>query len=716
MTVAGKNLKKHTLSKLKELYKDGEQVDSEVFSEQRSNILLVTGNHYNRKHSLFWNRVRESRTLSNEQKLRLTRNHMYRISKIRKNLILTHCPGIQITPAMENDNQSQKAAELNQSVVEFAKVQQGMRGKTAQFASDYFDIGETVAKIWWNPAGGAFKGYNQATDEQGQPLTDEMGQPAPDHDSPVFDGSLEIEREYAFNLIRDASVKTVNESPFLTIRKMVQVEKLKEMIANIQDEEEREEKEKYINEGKDETYVIFDANKQNYQKEKGITTLKETYFRPCAQYPMGYYYIWLEGGILFEDELPFGIFPIIYEGHDEMPTSARHRSPIKQLRPYQIEINRCASSQAEVQVTMGQDKLILQAGAKLTPGEVLPGVRAYHATGRDPTILEGRTGEQWASSISANIAEMYQVAMLPEEMETKSESDPWSELFKSMKQKKKFSMDAVKFEDFMNRVWSTYLDLARHYFPDDMLIPAIGKNEIINIGEFRNTDKLSYRIKPEPMSDDAHSVMGKVLMINHVLQYASGNLDKEQVGQLIRLMPFANEEKMFQDFTMDYDRAQNLILALDRGEAPQPLIADNGPYIIKKLSARMSQPDFAILHSQIQSNYQNMISLYDQQEVQKAQKLKAMEADFIPSDGPMIKVAWYVKDPTNPARSVQATLPANAIQWLVERLTDQQGFKQPLSNMPQGEQAQMADLYNQERAQQPTANAIGMPTTRGMTL
>lgn len=708
-------MKKHTLSKLKELYKEGEQVDSEVFSEQRSNILLVTGNHYNRKHSLFWNRVREARTLTNEQKLRLTRNHMYRISKIRKNLVLTACPGVHIQPAMENDNQSQKSAELNQSVVEFAKVQQNMSSKTQNFASDFFDIGEVVAKIWWNPMGGSFKGYNQAMSDDGQPMMDEMGQPAPDQESPVFEGSLEIERDYAFNMLRDASVKTVAESPFLTLRKMVQVEKLKEMVQGLPDEE-REEKEKYINEGKDETYVIFDANKQNYQKEKGITTLKETYFRPCGQYPMGYYYIWVEGGILFEGELPFGIFPIIYEGHDEMPTSARHRSPIKQLRPYQIEINRCASSQAEVQVTMGQDKLILQAGAKLTPGEILPGVRAYHATGRDPTILEGRTGEQWANSIAANISEMYQVAMLPEEMETKAESDPWSELFKSMKQKKKFAMDAMKFENFMIKLWATYLDLARHYFPDDMLIPAIGKNEIINISEFRNTDKLSYRIKPEPMSDDANSIMGKVLMINHVLQYASGSLDKEQVGQLIRLMPFANEEKMFSDFTMDYDRAQNLILALDRGEGPAPLIADNGPYIIKKLSARMSQPDFVILHSQIQQNYNNMISLYEQQETQKAQKLKAMEADFIPSGGAMIKVAWYVKDPTNPARAVQATLPAEAVQWLVERLTDQQGFKQPLSGLPQGNQAEIADIYNKERAAQPMANAVGMPTTRGMTV
>lgn len=706
---AGIPVKKHSVSDLLQMYKESEQCDSEVFAEQRSNLLLVSGNHYNRKHSQFWDRIRQSRTLSNEQKLRLTKNHIYRISKIRKNLILTHAPGVQILPAMENDNQSQKAAELNQSVWQFAKVQQNMKIKTQQFASDYFDIGEVAAKVWWNPNGGAFKGYNQAVDpETGQPLVDESGALSPDTDSAVFEGSLEIERIFTFNLLRDPNCKTMDESPYWSIRKMAKVDLLRSLVP------EDDERQKFLAESKDETYVVFDANKQNYQREKGITTLKETYFRPSKQYPMGYFYIWVDAGILFEGELPFGIFPLIYEGHDEMPTTARHRSPIKQLRPNQIEINRASSAQGEVQVTMGQDKIIMQAGAKLTPGEVLPGVRAYHATGRDPTILEGRTGEQYVNYIAANITELYQIAMIPEEMETKQESDPWAELFKSMKQKKKFVMDAEKFEGFQCRLTNLYLDLARHYFPDDILIPAIGKSEIVNISEFRNTEKLSYKIKAEPMSDDMHTVMGKTLMINHILQYSSGNLEKEDIGKLIRLMPFANEEKSFDDFTLDYDRAENMILALDRGEAPKPNQSDKGPYLIKKLSARMSKADFQFMHTQIQANYQNMIAVYEQMESEKARQLKAMEADFIPTDGPMIKVAWYIKDPTNPSRSVQATLPANAINWLVERLTDQQGFTNPLKSLPEGNQAEIAQIYNQQSAAQQPPSAVGMPTNRGI--
>lgn len=709
-------MKKHKVSELVQLYKEAQEIDSDIFAEQRSNVLLVSGQHWNKKNSRFWNdRIRDNRSLTNEQKLRLTKNHIYRVSKIRKNLLLTHSPGVRILPAQESDNQSQKSAELNQSVWEFIKYQQKMKTKTQQFASDYFDIGECAAKVWWNPDGGELKGYGQKVDELGEPVFNEDGTPAQDDENPIFSGELEIERVFAFNLLRDPNAVDMHKSPYLIYRKMIPLDDLKKMF------DEEDERQKFLVEGKDETYVIFDYNKQNYRREKNVTTLKEIYFRPCQKYPNGYFYIFVEAGILFEGELPYGIFPIEYEGHDENPTTARHRSPIKQLRPYQVEINRAASAQAEVSIVHGQDKLILQAGAKLTPGEILPGVRAYHATGRDPVILEGKTGEQWAGYISANIAELYQAAMLEEEAQEKSsgDGDPWAQLFRSMKQKKKFVMDAEKFEGFLCRVANLALELARHYLPDDMLIPAVGKNEIINLSEFRTTSKLSYSIKAEAVSDDLETMFGKILSINHILQYTSGQLEREDIGKLIRLMPFANEEKAFDDFTLNYDRASNLILALERGESPEPLQSDEGPYLIKRISNRMAMPDFPFLDPQIQENFRNMVQIYEQLEAEKAQQLKAMEADFIPTDGPQIKVQWYIKDPTNPNRSIQATLPANSINWLVQRLSDQSGFKQMNERLNSGSQANIAELFNQgqQEQQQPAnpAEAPGMPTNEGFT-
>jgi hypothetical protein len=360
----------------------------------------------------------------------------------------------------------------------------------------------------------------------------------------------------------------------------------------------------------------------------------------------------------------------------------------------------------------------MQAGAKLTPGELLPGVRAYHITGRDPVILEGRTGEQWTNYIQSNIAEMYRAAMIEEESQEKDSAngDSWAQLYRAMKQKKKFAMDAGKFEGFLQDLANLYLELAKKYYPDDMIVYSIGKSEAINIAEFKSTEKNCYRIKAEPMGDDLESVMGKMLSINHILQYNSNQLEREDVGKLIRLMPFANQEKSFDDFTLDYDRATNMILALDRGENPQPLQTDKGPYMIKRLSNRTAMSDFPTLHPQIQMNYKNMINLYQQMEAEKARQMKAMEADFIPTDGPNIKVAWYIKDPTNPSRSIQATLPANAINWLVQRINDQQGLKSEIAALNSGDQNAIAGMYNQQHgiAQSPGDKpGIGMPTNKG---
>jgi hypothetical protein len=267
-----------------------------------------------------------------------------------------------------------------------------------------------------------------------------------------------------------------------------------------------------------------------------------------------------------------------------------------------------------------------------------------------------------------------------------------------------------------------YLDLFRQYAPDDVAIPAVGKTEIINISELRSTTKLSYMIKAEPMSDDLESMFGKILSINHILQYSGGQLEREDIGKLIKLLPFANEEKAFDDFTLDYTRSENMMLALDRGDTPTPISSDKGPYMIKRLANRMAMADFQFLNPQIQTNYDNMIKIYEEMEAEKAEKMKAMEADFIPSQGAMIKVGWYVKDPTNSKRSIQATLPAQAIEWLVQRLQEQGGFKQPLEGLDSGAQAEIAQMYldkqkqqpQQQQPQQPDAmDAPGLPTNRG---
>lgn len=669
-------MKKYEIADLNKLYKEADEVDKEIFADQRSNLQLVVGEHYSRRNSRFWDTVREARTLSQDQKLRLTKNHIYKISKIRKNVLLSHAAGVTITAANESELQDQKSAELNKAVWEYAKKKHNLRKRTHEWVSDYFDIGEVATKIYFDPTAGTFQGYKQKISDAGIPEFEADGVTPVQGDEAIFSGDIRFEKLYAFNLLRSPHAKTMEESPYLIIRKVVSADDLMKMVKGDED------KEKMVAPTKDEEYIVFDSAKQNYMRDKGVTTLREYYFRPCPQYPEGYFYITVEAGVLWEGPLPYGIFPIVYQGHDEIATIPRHASPIKQFRPYQIEINRTASKISEHHITLGDDKLVLVNGSKLSKGSEFPGIRSMTVTGQAPTVIAGRSGEQYFPYLEQQISELYNIADIPEELEEKQGGgDAWGELFKSARHKKKFIIDAEKFEFFLQSVCETYLALAKHYFDDATIIDMVGRNERINISEFKNTSPQSYQITVTPMSDDMETMMGKQLMLNHILQYSSNSLGKEDIGKLIRLMPYANNEQSFDDFTLSYDRATNMILQLDRGQAPTPNMYDDGPYIIKRLTARMVQADFEFLDPQIQQNYKDTVSLYEDMEAEKQRKIQAAEADFIPTQGANIKVAWYIPDPTNKSRSIQATLPAQAIEWLVKRLEDQGAGQAQLQSM-----------------------------------
>lgn len=685
---------KPSIDQLNKMFSEGETVDGDLFAEQRSNILLASGEHYSKKNSKWWNRIRESKELVNDQKLRLTKNHIHKIIRVYQNQILAQAPGVQPTPNNPKELQDQKAAELNKAVWEFAKIEQGLKMKVHSWCKDFTEIGECATKIYWDPHAGRFIGYEQEVGENG-PVFDEQGKPKSSGKA-VFSGALVFERILGFNLVRPAEAKTMTEARWLCIRKMVDVDELKSLVGD------DEEKKKKIAATQDETFFVFDGAKSNYTKSEKQALVKEFYFRPCYEYPNGWFAITTGEVILAEGELPFGIFPIVYEGMDEIQTTPRHRSLIKQLRPYQYEINRSASKMAEHQVTLGDDKVILQNGAKVTSGPNLPGIRTMFVTGQAPTILEGRAGAQFLDYMTSQITEMYQVAGVTEEMAEKEGGDAFASLYRSIREKKQFSLYAEKFENFLVNVCKTYLELAKQYFDENMLIPAIGKAEHINIAEFKSQEPLCYQIKVEPMSEDPTTMMGRHLVLNHILQYVGPNLQKDDIGKIIRQMPFANHEESFSDLTLDYDAATNIILALDRGEEPPISKNDNGEYILKRLAARQKQSDYRLLSPEIQGRYDQTIAMYEDLEAQKLEAIKAAQNEFIPANGAAIKCDYYIPDPTQPTRSIRATVPAESLDWLIKRLAEQGTSQEQLNLQTRQVQAEIARRITPQAPQQPS--------------
>jgi hypothetical protein len=106
------------------------------------------------------------------------------------------------------------------------------------------------------------------------------------------------------------------------------------------------------------------------------------------------------------------------------------------MRPYQAEINRTASKIAEHQITLGDDKLILTNGSKVTSGNSIPGIRTVNVTGKEPTVLEGRDGSQFVPYMESQINELYKVMMVDEDSEQQQGPlDPHALLFRAASQK-----------------------------------------------------------------------------------------------------------------------------------------------------------------------------------------------------------------------------------------------------------------------------------------
>jgi hypothetical protein len=708
-------MEKHDSAKLLELYNAADLADKEVFAEMRSNILLISGDHYTKKGSKFWNRIKDDRALSQEQKLRLTKNHIQKIQKIYANQIVSSAPGVECSPHNEKELSDQKAAELHQAVWVDGKQRHRLEEKVSTWADDFTGIGEVHTKIIFDPNAGEFKGYEQEVNPEGYPvfthpvteedtiepqsLHPETGQLL-DHEpkasqKAIFTGSLMFKPLYGFNLLRAPNASDLDESPYLITREMVETDHI---LAMIPEGDERREK---IKESADQTYVIFDTQKAGYSQRKGQTMWKEFYFRPCPQYPTGYFYHVADQEIIFEGELPGGIFPIVSEPFEKLPTSPRGRSPVKTMRPYQVEINRAASKIAEHQITLGDDKLIMMAGSKLSQGTAVPGVRGLTVTGSPPTILPGRDGSQYTAYMTSQIEELYNVMMVNElEVEKNGQLDPYALIFRSASQKQRFSRNIGRFEAYLKRVAETYLELQRLYLDDQAIIPIIGKKEQANIAEYKKSTKLACQIKLEAQSEDIESKLGKQLVLNHVLQYGAGKLEREDIGKIYRLMPYGNNEEMAADLTIDWDSGSNMLLALDRGELPEPSMYDTKPYMVKRLTSRKRQADFRFLPPNIQQGYDITIQKYEALIKQEQDQLMAAEADFIPTGGSLIGVDFYVSDPSNPAKVRRAKLPYSSIDWLVKRLEQQGSSLQQLEQMGTGAQADVAGMHNQSQSAQ----------------
>lgn len=691
---------------LDRLFKEGEECDKRLFSEMRTNLQLISGQHYVKENSKYWQRIRDDLRLTNDQRLKLTKNHIQKVTKTYRNQIESYAPGVAFSPAKENELADQKAAQLNESVWKYICDREEMPARVAGWIQNFVEIGEVHTKIFWDLDGGQVVGMEAEMEQhpetgEMQPVIDPQTQQPVQSSKPVYGGRLKYEDIEGYLVKRDKDSRSFAESPYIILSKM----RPRSALATwIKDEDER----KKFETSSLEEYSVFDNNSASYRSTTDQVLVKEVFFRPAPLIPKGYFFIYSGSHKIAEGELPQGIFPVVSEFFDTQTGNARGISIVRPCRPPQIEINRCASKIAEHQITVGDDKVWVQANTKVQQGSMLPGVRVNTYSGATPVVQQGRSGEQYFAYMDAQIQELYQLANLEEVLQERQDSsDVYTNLFRSFRFRQKFAIYGQKFERFLLRVVNTSLELSRHHMSDEELVPAIGRNEHINIAEFKNTTPLSFQVHLQPRSDDIESQFGKQLTLNHVIQYTGQTLGKEDLGQMLRLSPFLNKEQMFKRFTQKYDRIVNDVLAMDRGQFRPPRPYDDHDYIIQALTTRMSEPDYENLPGVIQMLYQRKLQMHEQAKAIQMQELQRAESGFIPSGGYMVACDLYVtKDPSDPQKTQRVRVPSEALNWLLEKLKSQGSVLDPVTQMPGGV---MQDMSRMMAAPAPGGAPQGLP-------
>jgi hypothetical protein len=672
-------------------FQDSKSVNNEHLSESRTNVNLFVGNHFSKKTKQGLSRVMEKQADS-DTKIRVTKNHTNTICKHIINSILGLAPSGAINPKNPSEMQDQKSAELHSSVWEDFSQRNKFKDHVRKWAHDYVVIGEVWVNLFWDENKGRFLGMQPQTNEMGE-VTGEVA---------LHEGDVCMERVWSWDVRMDTGAKAHEEAEWIGYEKMVSQDRILKSFGDT------EEIRRACKNDMDETYSIFDTQKADYKNEKGRVLLRQMYFRPCYEYPKGHFVFFTKEMILAEGELPVDhlgnvFYPMKHVGLDEIPTSPRSASIIRIIRPDQMEVNRCASNIAQVQQTMGMDKMIVPVGGEVSADTTKAGIRIIKVPGGKAAAdyIQGRSGEQFLNTMNSSISEMYRKTGVPEAYEAKTQdTDIMASLYKDERQSLQFSMYADKFGDFIRDIMMDVLRLKKAYMRDDAFVAAVGKSERINIAEFRAADDLGFSIKIEPSTGNLQSRYGKSLALTNIMQYMGTDLDNNTKGMLFKQLPFLNGEEIFSEYTLQYDTARNVMLSLDRGEMPDIVTSGDPDYFFKQLEMRKYKADFKFLPFQVQNNYLAQIEQYKAIYQQQLQEVQRAKDGFIPADGPTVPVEGMyevVQGSNGQAKQQRVQIPQTALKWLIEQLQAQKMSFGQIESMPLGQQANIAGSFNTQQ-------------------
>lgn len=702
---------------LNKLFDEGESADKQAFAEMRTACLLYKGDHFKKNAKAFLER--NNNTVDSETKIKLSENHAGVVCDRTMASILNQSPGVMFEPHSANERADVKDAELANSVKASYEARNQYSDNLDKWVNSFVVTGECFSLNYFDPTAGDVKAYKQKVNESGIPLfvhptKGEVTFPIDENGSQlelargeaIFSGEIKKEVIEPYDVIRPRSAKSIKESPWLTIRKMLGIDEVKALVKN------HEDKDKILSEIKNndqKTYQIFDNNE--YSEVKDRVLVRYWFFRKCVKYPKGYFVVQIGQHKISEGELPYGVWPIAYGGFKHALGSARATGKIKDIRMAQTHLNFLISNEAYHMIALGDDKVFTQMGTKLVRGPTFNGIRSYTVNGPLPTVQPGRDAGQFKAAIDRQVSTIYRLADVEYETQENRIQDPLAMLYSGLKQKLKHARYASAFEQFLCEDWSIYIKLAKNYFDDDMIIKSVGKREAINIAEFKAMSDDGYRIKAKPVSGTLEEQLGIYIQSQQILQYVGKNLPQSVIAKIINNMPFLSKESIASDLLMTDKNIENDILAMDRGEFRAAYKDDDHSAYMAKLKTHMKSGEFKVLHPQIQQMYQVKYKQHEDFAAQNAAELQRAEQGFIPTGGG--KVKFDLLDDNGK----RMTADIASVQWFLKQLNSQ-GITQEMMQA-QDEQTQI-NILNQAnqlvQQQQGIGQPVGMQPSQPMPL
>ena len=718
----------HTI--LDSMYRNADSLDNRHFQKLMSYERLIQGDHF---YQSMQKQIRTSRTWegsSPKARLRLVQNHLARWHNYWMNGIINQASDVEPMPKNDNELKDRKAAELNKSVKSHIAEETDFFSVRDRLVGDYLK-GECAVRIGFNPDQGSLVPgeIEQAMDENGQPAMEPYvdpttGQPIIDPMTgqpqmrPVFiqplmpSGIMTIEAVEMENLLRDPMARSWNEARWVCHRKTRDKKDIIKLAKQLVDNPEAlQEMVNKLSE-EDETLSAYKGTDNNYMIEESDkkVSVREFFWRPSIEYPNGYYVMCTSSFTIMESELPAGEFPFEFENFDNVQGTPRGASRLKQLAPIQLEINRCVSKIAEHQITVGDDKLVTQAGSKIAEVNKYDGIRIFKVTGGfAPQFLQGRSGDQYVDFWLNNVSMLEKIGEMSEISEDKMVGmEPYAIFFLSSKQKMKFARHASKFERFLVRLWKKVLRIHKYHVHPNAVIEMVGSPEKVNIDEYKSTTDIDFQIKLKPRTEDPDSLIAQQHSLETLLQYAGGNLNEADIGMIAKYSPFIQKTDMVLDSTLKADRATNMILKLDKGANMPISMSDDPDYMLRRLSSRMSMADFDDITFRQQDGqvvptdiihqlYQAKIAEYENMIAEREQKALAMQRDMIPTTGGLIPIQMYEAVPSQDGSvsSKRIQLPNDALEWLIQALKTQGMTESTIANLPGGVAADVQGMIAQ---------------------